>query len=175
MGKKAEGGMSMWVIGLVLALIVFFVWLAMSGELFGNAQSGITYDTLETQIRMCAAQNNRVEIPGLETDLTDKDNDDFPDSCDICLGMGVDLGNGLGRDGDNSKDYDNDFYPDSCDSDKANSDEHECIYQLCIMNDEGDCEEYLDQCCTALYGVYLQQSLEESGAGATRYKCDPIS
>lgn len=174
MKKKAEGGTSMWVIALVLAIAIALVSFFLLKDSFGGAKMGIDYTTLEARIRMCAAKNNQPNIPGLElVQNFDKDKDYFPDTCDICLGTGII--SDLGKDGDNSKDLDSDFYPDTCDSDMNNEKEHECTWQLCELDDENKCEKFLAQCCTPAYSIYLEGIMEESGAGATRYGCEPVN
>jgi len=175
--KKGASKALTLIVTFIILIIVAFVVIKFNVGTIGKAKAGILYPLLETEIRACAAKNTKIDIPGLETsEDVDLDEDNFPDSCDICLGTGIDDGDG--KNGENNRDQDKDFYPDDCDYSPYLSEEHECVYQLCQIDkteEDKECIEYLNQCCTPEYKVYLEDLMEESGAGALALKCELVN
>jgi len=126
------------VLGLiVLAVLGYFFWktTASAGEVTAS-------QILMAQSDACLLKAEKAYNSGMI--FEDTDNDGYPDSCDVCFGMGD-------EDGYNQEDADLDGMPDSCDMEPYNPKKNGCAEY--VMWDSEEEKQFNNICCTANAGT----------------------
>jgi len=122
---------------IILVLIVVIIMIFIFKKPVGTMDEFETSQSLQIKSNACLLEAENAFESGVI--FNDKDNDGYPDSCDVCFGSGDSDGDGYNKD-----DSDLDGMPDTCDKEPEDPTIFECKeYRM-----EKDGEWFKNICCT---------------------------
>lgn len=140
--KNKNAGLTTNQIGsIVLILIVVIIMIFIFKKPAGSMAEFETSQNLRITSDACLLKAENAYESGVA--FNDKDDDGYPDSCDVCFGTGDD------GDGYNKDDADLDGMPDSCDKDKDDPTIFTCKTYRMEKNEEW----FKNICCTDSAGA----------------------
>jgi hypothetical protein len=171
--KKAVGHSV--VISIIILIIVMLAIFFITKEFIASSLSYMSKEGRHNDMIDCLRMSQDSDFGGM-VDIEDRlydptynrDQDDYIDSCDICVGYNE----GSGEDGHNKNDRDNDYIPDDCDSEPDNpNDELICNNYLKTYNNQEQEWEFIGRCATQNYCAFLIDTQGQTGWGDQTLKC----